>query len=149
MDYPSNEEQTAWMQGEVETYCGVNGIRVEEERIRAAARYHESNYYFGVAKEEGKLVGYLAGFREHPTLPDCQEIAALHVRRDRVGQGIGSRLLSRFFREVGTSRPTVLDVVEGVLAVKFYEARGFKEMSKEQWGPLPALRMKWEAGDEV
>lgn len=133
MDYVAGPLASDWMAGEVAKYCGPEGVETEAARIHSANTDPDSNFYFQTAKVNGDLAGYIAGFREHSEIPGAQEVAALHVVPVSIGRGIGSRLLERFFRDVGQNKPTALDVVAGTPAVGFYRARDF-----EEWPGHPA-----------
>jgi ribosomal protein S18 acetylase RimI-like enzyme len=146
MDYVGVEDAD-WMASQVVKFCGPEGVEKEVARIHSANTDPHANSYFQTAKVDGKLAGYISGFREHEAAPgELQAIAGLHVVPACIGRGIGSRLLEKFFQDIGQAKPTVLDTIAGTPAVGFYRKHGFEEWPEhdESWGPLRVIKMKKE-----
>jgi len=71
-----------------------------------------------VADEDGEVVGVLRGRKER--------LASLFVRKDRLRQGIGTRLVERFELESARQGTTVVRVAASLYGVPFYLALGYR-----------------------
>ena len=100
----------------------------------------------------GDLAPYLNGYLLATMIDDEAEILSIGVTPDRQRQGVGKRLLQRFF-EHGTSQNMtriVLEVAEdNVPAVRLYRDFGFVEFGRRKgyykqgnW-KIDAIMMKW------
>ena len=100
----------------------------------------------------GDLAPYLNGYLLATMIDDEAEILSIGVTPDRQRQGVGKRLLQRFF-EHGTSQNmtrVVLEVAEdNVPAVKLYRDFGFVEFGRRKGyykqgnRKIDAIMMKW------
>ena len=100
----------------------------------------------------GDLAPYLNGYLLATMIADEAEILSIGVTPDRQRQGVGKRLLQRFF-EHGTSQNmtrVVLEVAEdNVPAVKLYRDFGFVEFGRRKGyykqgnRKIDAIMMKW------
>jgi ribosomal protein S18 acetylase RimI-like enzyme len=93
------------------------------------ARRIESGVFL-VAEIDGEVVGF-ADISSARDEPGVLELAAIYVRPDVQGGGLGSRLLlAGLERFSGTKRVRTDVEQENLAARRFYEARGFVETSR-------------------
>lgn len=107
-----------------------------------AAYLHEQvlpKHRLRVALQDGALVGFVAS--------NAESVAQLHVRVDRIGQGIGSALLD-LAKQASTGRLWLYTFARNVRACAFYERRAFVAVARgfePQW-QLDDVRYEWREG---
>ena len=76
---------------------------------------------------------------------DDGQIHAVHVTPDRMGEGIGTDLLTELERRAITAGTTDLWVLSTLNAASFYEHNGYKRVQRETLGDdpeIPVVRME-------
>src|SRR3954447_19588290 len=109
-----------------------DAIELPAEQIRAG--------HVRVAEQDGVVVGFAVLLERSG---DACELDGLFVEPDRMGAGVGRRLVNdakRIARERGATR---IDVVANPQAVAFYEAVGFQPAGEAQtrFGPAPRMSL--------
>jgi ribosomal protein S18 acetylase RimI-like enzyme len=99
-----------------------------------------------VAQARAAVDGY-AALRVDPHEAGAGQLKELHVRAEREGRGIGSRLVAGaldHFRRCGKQRITLWVLEENDHARRFYEHRGFRPTGERQVvkleGPVSEVR---------
>ena len=103
-------------------------------------------------QSDDDLASYIAGYLLATIIDDEAEILSIGVMPDRQSQGVGKRLLQRFF-DYGASRnmaKALLEVAEdNVAALELYRDFGFAEFGrrkdyyKQGNQKIDAITMKW------
>lgn len=114
------------------------GIIPEQTQRRFLARAYSTSSLarriedgvFLVAESEGNVVGF-ADFSADSGEVGTVELAAIYVRPDAQGRGLGTRLLVAGFARFPAARRVTAEVEqENSAARRFYEARGFVETAR-------------------
>jgi ribosomal protein S18 acetylase RimI-like enzyme len=128
---------------------GENGEKISPkiDKWRQGIEVSDGSRAVFVAREEGKVVGYVA-----PAIIDGQRrIGAIYVLPDSQGKGIGSELLHKAIEWHGRKEDIFLRVATyNQKAIDFYKRNGFKETNnvvedeaaqKSGSKPIPEIEM--------
>jgi putative acetyltransferase len=96
--------------------------RITMERL---IERHENVIQF-VAEDDGRIVGM-----GDISVPD-EEIDFLYVRKDSIGTGVGSEILSHLEDEARKSGLQTLSVTSSITAKPFFVSRGFTHVKEAQ-----------------
>lgn len=138
---------TSWL----ETYPGLMHKEYLEKIslyscIRIAKKYPKNTL---VAESDGKIVGfacYMEDARDHASIKQASEIAAIYVLKEYQKKKIGYALMMEALKKVSKDN-VILFVLDGNdKAIKFYERLGFKltghkEIVQVPGGELVELEM--------
>ena len=109
---------------------------VRVERWKKFVMENNPNKIIWVAKDEGKVVGFLRGFK-NDTENDLQ---ALYVMPKYQGYGIGSNLMNHFLDWIDKDKETTLGVaIYNDKTISFYKKFGFRGEELVAPGPIPDL----------
>lgn len=106
--------------------------------------------YVFVAYDSEQAVG-MAGLKLYTEQPDCALLDALHIVRERRGQGFGKRLLgtaAREARDQGVSRMQIFALIGNDRAIQMYEHLGARRthIFEREFGgsPCQVLALMWD-----
>ena len=89
-----------------------------------------------VAKEEGRVIGFIGYGSRGEENPDTGEIFALYVLSDYYGKGVGLRLMEAGLEQLKEYPRICLWVLkENTRAIRFYEKCGFIPDGEEMFSP--------------
>lgn len=98
-----------------------------------------------VAKEDGRVIGFVGYGIRGEEAPDTGEIFALYVLSDYYGKGVGFQLMQAGLEQLKQYRKISLWVLkENKRAIRFYEKCGFRPTGEEMFSSnveAPEIRM--------
>jgi len=118
---------------------GVKDFHPIQEQVRYLRETLQPAYRLRVAWEGDALAGFLASNEE--------SVAQLHVRVERIGHGIGTRLLALAKAESSGSL-WLYTFAQNTRARRFYERAGFVAIEEgfEPMWQLPDVKYRWVRG---
>jgi putative acetyltransferase len=114
---------------------------------RLAEQIEAGRVLVAVEGDGGPAAGPVVAFG----IRDGASLRALYVAADRLGRGIGSRLLARLEGEAAGEGVAVLEATSTLTAVAFYRARGYEMGEQIRWpagadSPLEAVTFRKNLG---